>query len=58
MEYFSCVTGEVESMADKFCTSVSLGRAHIVVLTKCGQVWTAGSNFKGQLGRDTNQFQC
>ena len=45
-------------MADKFCTSVSLGRAHIVVLTKCGQVWTAGSNFKGQLGRDTNQFQC
>ena len=30
---------------------VALGKAHLVVLSECGKVWTAGVNNKGQCGR-------
>jgi len=33
-------------------TSVALGKAHCVMLTNCGNVYTFGPNNKGQCGRD------
>jgi len=34
-------------------TSVALGKAHCVMLTNCGNVYTFGPNNKGQCGRDS-----
>jgi len=33
-------------------TSVALGKAHCVMLTNCGNIYTFGPNNKGQCGRD------
>ena len=37
-------------MQDKSCASVACGRAHTVVLTDNGNIWSWGENKAGQLG--------
>ena len=40
----------VPRMQDKSCASVACGRAHTVVLTDNGNIWSWGENKAGQLG--------
>ena len=44
--------GYVWPLEDQFVVDVALGKAHVVVLTREGHVWTAGVNYKGQCGRN------
>ncbi|XP_046604041.1 E3 ubiquitin-protein ligase MYCBP2 isoform X2 [Neodiprion virginianus] len=46
------VSGVVTDLSDVHVAHVSLGKAHAVVLTNKGQVYTFGINNKGQCGRD------
>lgn len=46
------VSGVVTDLSDVHVVHVSLGKAHAVVLTNKGQVYTFGINNKGQCGRD------
>lgn len=46
------LTGLVTDLRDVFVAHVSLGKAHAVVLTNKGHVYTFGINNKGQCGRD------
>lgn len=46
------VTGLVTDLKDVHVTQVALGKAHAVVLTNKGQVFTFGINNKGQCGRE------
>ena len=43
--------GLVSSLSDVRVKQVALGKAHIVVLSADGRIWTAGVNSKGQCGR-------
>ncbi|VDH90727.1 E3 ubiquitin-protein ligase MYCBP2, partial [Mytilus galloprovincialis] len=45
-------TGQVTDLKDTVATQIALGKAHAVVLTDRGQVYTFGINNKGQCGRD------
>lgn len=45
-------TGQVTDMKDMSLLSVALGKAHAVVLTNKGHVYSFGINNKGQCGRD------
>ena len=44
--------GQVTDLKDVVVTQIALGKAHTVVLTDRGQVFTFGINNKGQCGRD------
>ena len=44
--------GQVTDLKDVIATQIALGKAHTVVLTDRGQVYTFGINNKGQCGRD------
>ena len=46
------VLGQVTDLKDVVVTQIALGKAHTVVLTDRGQVFTFGINNKGQCGRD------
>ena len=50
--YLSFIPGLVTDLADISVASVALGKAHGVVLTTRGHVYTFGINNKGQCGRD------
>ena len=45
-------TGHVLDLKDHVITQVAIGKAHIVALTKEGEVFTFGMNNKGQCGRE------
>ena len=45
-------SGLVTELKDMQAASVALGKAHTVVLTNKGHVFTFGINNKGQCGRD------
>ena len=45
-------TGQVSDLKDHVITQVAIGKAHIVALTKEGEVFTFGMNNKGQCGRE------
>ena len=45
-------SGHVTDLKDTVATHVSLGKAHTVVLTSKGHVYTFGINNKGQCGRE------
>jgi len=47
-----CVVGLLVDMKGLVVTSVALGKAHGVLLTNRGQVFTFGPNNKGQCGRE------
>jgi len=52
------VLGLLSDMKGVVVTSVALGKAHGVMLTSDGHVYTFGPNNKGQCGRDvSNQRQ-
>nr|CAB3264102.1 E3 ubiquitin-protein ligase MYCBP2 [Phallusia mammillata] len=44
-------TGLVSSLHNVHVKDVGLGKAHVVVLSNDGRIWTAGVNNKGQCGR-------
>ena len=44
--------GQVTDLKDVVVTQIALSKAHTVVLTDRGQVFTFGINNKGQCGRD------
>ncbi len=44
--------GHVTDLKDIVANTVALGKAHAVVLTNKGHVYTLGINNKGQCGRD------
>ncbi len=44
--------GHVSDLKDTFVSHVSLGKAHAVVLSNKGHVFTFGINNKGQCGRE------
>ncbi|RWS17339.1 E3 ubiquitin-protein ligase MYCBP2-like isoform X4 [Dinothrombium tinctorium] len=48
-------TGQVTTLKNVFVTQVSLGKAHTVVLSNKGHVFTFGFNHKGQCGHDHAQ---
>lgn len=48
---FCDVTGMVTDLIDQHVTKVALGKAHCVVLTSKGHLYTFGLNNKGQCGR-------
>ena len=45
-------TGNVTDLKGHFITQVAIGKAHVVALTKEGDVFTFGMNNKGQCGRE------
>ena len=45
-------SGQVIEMKGHHVTQVALGKAHVVALTRDGEVFTFGMNNKGQCGRD------
>ena len=45
-------SGHITDLKDTVATHVSLGKAHTVVLTNKGHVYTFGINNKGQCGRE------
>lgn len=45
-------TGQVNELKGEIVTQVAVGKAHIVALTKEGDIFTFGMNNKGQCGRD------
>ena len=45
-------TGHVKDLKENVITQVAIGKAHIVALTKEGEVFTFGMNNKGQCGRE------
>ena len=45
-------SGQVIEMKGHHVTQVALGKAHVVVLTRDGEVFTFGMNNKGQCGRE------
>lgn len=45
-------SGQVTQLKGAHVTQVAVGKAHIVALTKKGEVFTFGVNNKGQCGRD------
>ena len=60
---FVCFPGLVTELKDVVVTQVALGKAHAVVLTNKGHVYTHGINNKGQCGRDflagsTRESEC
>jgi len=50
--YADFSTGRVLDLANQTVTAVSIGKAHIVVLSSNGDVFTFGINNKGQCGRE------
>ncbi len=46
------LAGHVTDLKDTVVTQVSLGKAHAVVLSSKGHVFTFGINNKGQCGRE------
>ena len=50
--YADFSTGRVLDLANQTITGVSIGKAHIVVLSSNGDVFTFGINNKGQCGRE------
>lgn len=44
-------TGLVSNLHNVHVKDVGLGKAHVVVLSNDGRIWTAGVNNKGQCGR-------
>lgn len=46
------LTGHVTELKDVIVSQVALGKAHAVVLSNKGHVYTYGINNKGQCGRD------
>ena len=49
---FCTFVGHVTDLKDTVVSHVSLGKAHAVVLTNKGHVYTFGINNKGQCGRE------
>lgn len=52
MPNLSCFSGFLSDVKGIAVTSVALGKAHGVLLTNKGQVYTFGLNNKGQCGRE------
>ena len=48
--------GFVSVLNDVHVSEVALGRAHIVVRSDDGRLWTAGVNNRGQCGRQEGTF--
>ena len=45
-------SGQVVELKGQHVTQVALGKAHVVALTRDGEVYTFGMNNKGQCGRE------
>ena len=53
--YTSTFTQVTNGISGVKITAIAAGEQHTVLLDANGNVWTAGSNFYGQLGRDENK---